>query len=198
MAASAGSRRLVVVLAGALLAAAPAAVPVGAHASVAERDMAVSGMSNGYQRTGQYPTRWRCNDSSVCVRLTRRLRGGFAVGWSGVVENRTGRWIRKAQCKSRDVRTSRYETGISLGAELKAGLFATMNATISGSVSREMTTEIEFSVPFDVPPHTDTACIHGIQVFRWRAQRFDRVRQSIETFTVRAPRRVAWRIQDIR
>lgn len=147
---------------------------------------------------GRYPTRWKCNDNDVCVRLTGRAPSRFARSWSGVVENRTDRWIRDAKCQSRTSRTRSYEVTASIGGELKVGLFATMNATISGTVARQMTSEIEFSVPFDVPPKTDTSCTQGIRIFRWKAQRFDRVRQSVTNFRASAPRRVAWVIKDIR
>ena len=144
-----------------------------------------------------YPTRWKCNDNEICTRLTGRKASRFVASWSGAVENKTSRRINDAQCKSTTSRTNTWGVSTSLSAELKAGIFASVNATIEGSVSKSMTSEIEFSVPFDVPPHTTTACTQGFKVFRWKAQRWDRVRSSLDSFTVRAPRTVVWRIKDV-
>ena len=181
------------VLASTTLATGLAAAPVAVgQAAPAGADTAA--------KASTYPTKMKCygDQAQYCIRINKRLKTRFKPTWSGVVENRTSRWIRGAQCKSTISKTTKWGLSTSLSAELKAGVFASINATISGSVEKSMTSQIEFSVPFDVPPHTNTSCTQGFVVYRWQGLYFDRIRSSSYTYTIKAPRRVSWRIKDIK
>jgi hypothetical protein len=175
-----------------LLAAAPAAQSAPAPDTSARTDATPRTSARA-----TYPTSFKCDDEgNICVRLTGRRSTKFSPVFSSGVQNRTNDRI-TGNCTSRVEKTKSWTLGTSLSAELKAGIFAKVNATISGSISRSMSTSFSVSADFPVPPHTTRACDYGYAIFRWKAQRFDRIRSSVSNFTVSAPRRVIWRIEDV-
>ncbi len=176
-----------------LLAAAPPARSAPAPDAVTTRADAAPRVA----ARSTYPTRFKCDDAgNICVRLTGRRPTKFSPVFSSGVQNRTNDRI-TGHCTSRVEKNRSWTLGASLSAELKAGIFTKINATISGSISRSMSTSFSVSADFPVRPHSTRACDYGYAIFRWKAQRFDRLRSSLVNFTVTAPRRVIWRIDDV-